>query len=74
MCIVDKAQTIRWIVTAALRLLAGYFAVNLGQDAVSEQTWASLGDGLAAAIIAGLSIWTSIKARKTLLSQPPPAK
>ena len=64
--------TVQWIVTSALRLLAGYFAVKFGKDAVDEQTWASLGDGLVAVVIAGLSIWTSIKARKTLLAAKPP--
>jgi len=68
----DNKKTIQWIVTATLRLVAGYVAVKFGKDAVDEQTWASLGEGCAAVIIAALSIWTSVKARKTLLATPAP--
>jgi len=68
----DKKQTIQWIVTAVLRLVAGYFAVKFGKDAVTEPTWAALGEGLAAVVIGGISIWTSVKARKQLLATPPP--
>ncbi len=68
----NKQETVRWIVTAALRLLAGYFVVKFGKEAVSADTWAALGDGLAAVVIAGLSIYSSVRARKTLLDTKPP--
>jgi len=69
---VDTKQTIQWIVTAALRLVAGYLAIKFGKDAIDEKTWQALGEGLAGAALAIISIWTSVKARKTLLMQKPP--
>lgn len=69
----DKKQTVQWIVTAALRMVAGYLAIKFGKDAIDEQTWTALGEGLAGAILAGLSIYTSVKARKTLLATEPQA-
>jgi len=69
---VNKAETIRWIITAALRLLAGYVAIRFGKEAVAADTWAALGNGLAAVVIAVISIITSVKARKTLLNAEPP--
>lgn len=70
----DTSKTIQWVVTAGIRLVAGYFAVKLGQDAISEQTWASVGSALSALVIAGLSIYSSVKARKTLAESEPPVK
>ena len=68
----DKKQTIQWVVTAVLRLVAGYIAIKFGKDLVDEQTWTTLGEGLACVVIVVLSIFTSVKARKTLLAQEPP--
>ena len=70
----DWKQTIQWIITALLRLVAGYLAIKFGKDAVDQDTLGALGNGLAAAAIAGISIYTSIKARKKLLATPPPEK
>jgi len=68
----DK-QTILWIVTAALRLLAGALAGKLGWDAATQdanvQTAAG---GIGALILVGISVYTSIKARRALLATPPP--
>ena len=68
----DKKQTVQWIVTAVLRLIAGFVAVKFGVDAVSDPTWTTLGEGLVGVIIAGASVYTSIKARRTLLATEPP--
>lgn len=68
----DKKQTIQWVITAVLRLVAGYLAIKFGKDAIDEPTWTALGEGLAAVVIAGVSVWTSVKARKALLAQEPP--
>ena len=65
--------TVQWVVTSAVRLLAGYFAVKLGADAAMEQGWTSLSEGLVAATIAGISMYSSLKARKKLLEAQPPA-
>ena len=69
----DK-QTVQWIITAVLRLAAGYCAVKLGENAIAGETWTALGDGIGAAIIIGVSVWTSIRGRKTLLKTKPPKK
>ena len=68
----NKTETIRWIVTALLRLVAGYVAVRFGEHAIAAETWAALGTGLAAFIIAGLSIYSSVRGRKALLDTKPP--
>ena len=71
MWLVDKAQTIRWLVTSGLRLVAGYVAIKFGADAVTDGTWAAVGDGLIAVIVGGMSIWSSIAGRKKLLATEP---
>jgi hypothetical protein len=67
----DK-QTIQWVATALMRLVVGYVAVKLGKDAVDEGTWSALSEAAAALVIVGLSVYSSIKARKTLLATEPP--
>jgi len=70
----DK-QTILWIVTAALRLLAGAVAGKLGWDAATQETNVQTAAGAVAALmLVGISIYTSIKARQKLLATPPPKK
>lgn len=69
----NQSDTIKWVVAAVLRLVAGYVAVKLGKDAVSGETWTALGDGLAATAIAVVSIWTSVKGRRKLLNTTPPS-
>jgi hypothetical protein len=70
----DK-QTILWIVTAALRLLAGAVAGKLGGDAVTQETNVqTAAEAVTALVLVGISIYTSVKARKTLLATVPPKK
>lgn len=70
----DK-QTILWIVTAALRLLAGAVAGKLGWDAATQEANVqTAAGGVAALVMVGISIYTSVKARKVLLATPPPPK
>ena len=70
----DK-QTILWIVTAALRLLAGAVAGKLGWDAATQETTVQTAAGaVVSLVLVGISIYTSIKARKVLLATPPPKK
>jgi membrane protein YdbS with pleckstrin-like domain len=72
MWLMDKKMVIQWIVTAVLRLAAGAVAYKFGKDAVNEQTWTAIGEGAIAALLAVVSIYTSVKARKNLLETPPP--
>jgi len=70
----DK-QTILWIVTAALRLLAGAVAGKLGWDAATQEASVQTAAGAVAALVMlGISIYTSVKARQKLLATEPPKK
>jgi len=70
----DK-QTILWIATAALRLLAGAMAGKLGWDAATQEANVqTVAGAVAALVLVGISIYTSVKARKTLLVTEPPKK
>jgi membrane protein YdbS with pleckstrin-like domain len=70
----DK-QTILWIVTAALRLLAGAVAGKLGWDAATQEVNVQTAAGaVVALVLVGISIYTSIKARQKLLVTEPPKK
>ena len=62
----DKTTTVKWVVTSALKLLAGYVAIRCGQNAVSADTWTAIGEGLVAAILAGAAIWHSVRDRKEI--------
>lgn len=70
----DK-QTILWIVTAALRLLAGAVAGKLGWDAATQAANVETAAGAVVALaLVGISVFTSIKGRKALLATEPPKK
>ena len=70
----DK-QTILWIVTATLRLLAGAVAGKLGWDAATQATNVqTAAEAVTALVLVGISIYTSIKARQKLLATEPPKK
>jgi len=70
----DK-QTILWIVTAALRLLAGAVAGKLGWDAATQEANVQTAAGaVVALVLVGISVYTSIKARQKLLATEPPKK
>jgi len=70
----DK-QTILWIVTAAFRLLAGAVAGKLGWDAATQEANVQTAAGaVVALVLVGISIYTSVKARKVLLATTPPPK
>ncbi len=69
----NTRQTLQWIITAAIRLLAGALAVKFGSNAIgTESTWTALADGLTAAAAAGVSIYTSIRSRQALRDAEPP--
>ena len=68
----DKKQTIQWVISAIIRLAAGYVAFKFGKDAVTEGTWTSLAEALGGVVVAGLSIYSSVRSRRTLLTTEPP--
>jgi len=68
----DK-QTILWIVTAALRLLAGAVAGKLGWDAATQEANVQTAAGaVVALVLVGISVYTSVKGRQKLLATEPP--
>jgi membrane protein YdbS with pleckstrin-like domain len=70
----DK-QTILWIVTAVLRLLAGAVAGKLGWDAATQDAnVTTAAEAVVALVMVVISVYTSIKARQKLLATPPPSK
>jgi len=71
----DNAKVIQWIATAAARGIAWFLAGKLGLEAVqSNELGAAIAQALAALVIAGVSIYTSVKARSKLLATEPPKK
>ena len=71
----DKAKVIQWIAAAAARGIAWFLAGKLGMEAAqSNELGLALAEALAALVIVGVSIYTSVKARKVLLATEPPKK
>jgi ABC-type uncharacterized transport system permease subunit len=69
----DKQLAIQWLVTAAVRLIAGYFVVKLGGNAVAYGTTIDgFASGVGSAVLAGISLYTSVKGRQVLLNTPVP--
>lgn len=69
----DKKQLIRWLVPIIARGLAWFFAVKLGLEAAqAEGEAAAAAEAIAALALVAISIYTSIKGRKKLLTQHPP--
>lgn len=69
----DKKQIIAWLLPIAARLIAGYLTVKLGMDAAEADSHAgAIANAAGALVLAGVSIYTSVKGRKKLLAQEPP--
>ena len=71
----DNSQLIKWLVPIVARGLTWFFAVKLGLEATeSSDLGLQIGGAIGALILAGVSIYTSVKGRKKILATPPPAK
>ena len=67
----EKKVVIKWLAGIVARGVAWFFAVKLGMEAAEASTAAAaLMEGLLAAALAGLSVWTSVKGRRTLEKAP----
>lgn len=67
----NKSIVIKWIVAAITRGTAWGLAGWLGMEATQAgETSGQIGNAVAALILAGLSIYTSLKGRKKLLETP----
>ena len=69
----DNKQVIQWITAAAARGIAWVLAGKLGLAAASaDELGLSIAGALAALVLAGISIYSSVKGRsKLLLTEPP---
>jgi hypothetical protein len=73
--IVDNTRVIQWIAAAAARGIAWFLAGKLGIEAAqSNELGTALAEALAALVVAGIAIYTSVKGRGKLLATPPPTK
>lgn len=71
--IVDKKKLMQWVITAAARGIAWFLAVKLGVESVQAgHLGTSVAEALGALVLAGLSIYSSIKGRRKLLEAEPP--
>ena len=69
----DKKQLILWLAGIVGRGIAWILTAKLGMEAVEAGTAAEgIGAALGALAIAGISIYSSVKGRKTLLAKEPP--
>lgn len=69
----DRKQVLGWLAGIVARGLAWVFAGKLGIDAAQADTWgAAAGEAVASLVLIGVSVYTSVKGRRKLLSAPPP--
>ncbi len=69
----DRKKVIEWAVAAAARGIAWFLAGRLGLEAGrSDELGGSIAAALAALVVAGISIYTSVKGRGKLLAAEPP--
>lgn len=69
----DNKQVIQWITAAAARGIAWVLAGKLGLAAAqADELSLTIAAALAALAVAGFSIYSSVKGRKTLLLTDPP--
>ena len=69
----DKATVVKWVVGIVVRGVAWVLAAKFGMDAAQSQDLAAqIGQALAALVLVGIAIYSSIKGRKVLLQAAPP--
>jgi hypothetical protein len=69
----DKKKVIEWVVAAVARGIAWFLAGKLGIEAAqSNELGVTIAGALTALVVAGISIYTSVKGRGKLLAAEPP--
>ena len=69
----DSKQLIKWLLPIVARGLAWVFAAKLGLAAAEAQSEAAAAaEALGALALVAVSVYTSVKGRKTLLARQPP--
>jgi len=71
----DKQQVAAWIAGIAARGIAWILAAKLGMNAAeSDSAGLAIAQAVAALVLTGISIYSSVKGRKTLAAADPPEK
>ena len=69
----DKKKLIQWATAAVARGIAWFLAGKLGMEAArSDELGTTIAAALAALVVAGISIYSSVKGRGRLLAAEPP--
>ena len=69
----DRKKVIQWATAAIARGIAWFLAGRLGLEAAqSDELGTAIAGALAALVVAGIAIYTSVKGRKKLLTAEPP--
>ncbi|HUT60766.1 MAG TPA: hypothetical protein VNA25_23215 [Phycisphaerae bacterium] len=69
----DKKHVIAWLIPIVVRGIAWVLAAKLGLAAAESQDLATqIGGALGALVLAGGSIYSSVRGRKVLLATKPP--
>jgi len=69
----DKKQIVKWVAAALARGVAWFLAVKLGMDAAEAQSGGlAIAEALGALVLAGVSIYSSVKGRDKLAKADPP--
>jgi len=67
----DNKTLITWLTGIVARGVAWFFAVKLGMETVQAESNASMiANAVGALVLAGISIYSSLKGRKTLVDLP----
>ena len=68
----DNKQVIAWLTGILARGIAWILAAKLGMDATESGTTATgVAEAVTALVLAGVSIYSSVKGRKKLQAEPP---
>lgn len=71
--LVDAKQMMKWAVGAVARGITWILAGWLGMEAIAAETnGLMLAEALGAIVLVGISVYNSVKGRKTLQNQLPP--
>jgi len=69
----DKKKVVEWITAAVVRGIVWVLAAKAGLEAAeAEDLGTQAGTALVALVVAGISIYSSVKGRKKLLAAEPP--
>jgi len=69
----DNKVLIAWVIGLVTRGIAWVLAAKLGMDSLESQSLAGqAANGIGAILLVAISVYSSVKGRKTLLATPPP--